>query len=244
VLRTLVAGRPFHELLTVRRAQFQDEVLARLQAKCAAYGSSGLGIALDGISLIDLHPPQDVVSAYYEVAQAMENRARRINLAEETATSKLNAAKAEAAKILAQARAAQNEKVLRAEGEKTRFVQRSQARRELSVRQELLLTLDAMGAVMKGTSPLQAEKEMQDRRTRLVALQGVLTDFRQYWDSVAKALTGRELFLIDTDKIMGRRQLFLFDPEQLRVPVPMLLPPDRNPPPRAPFRPPGQDEGP
>jgi hypothetical protein len=53
---------------------------------------------------------------------------------------------------------------------------------------------------------------------------------------VTRALSGRELILIDADKIQGRRQLFVFDPEQLRVPVPMLLPSDRNPPARAPFR--------
>ena len=64
--------------------------------------------------------------------------------------------------------------------------------------------------------------------TRMLALQGALTDFRIYWDSVASALGGRELILIDSDKIQGRRQLFLFDPEQLRVPVPMLLPPERR----------------
>ena len=80
-------------------------MLIRLQAKCAAYGSQGLGIAFDGVSLVDLHPPQDVASAYYEVAQAMEARDRRINEAQERATAKLKGTEAEATKILAQARA-------------------------------------------------------------------------------------------------------------------------------------------
>ncbi len=244
VLRALVAGRPFHELLTIRRAQLQDDVLVRLQAKCAAYGSHGLGIEFDGVSLVDLHPPQDVAPAYYEVAQAMEARDRRINEAHERATAKLKGTEAEATKILAQARAAQNEKVLRAQGETTRFLQRSRARRELNYTQELLLTMDAVEAVLNGKTPEQAKKDMDARRSRMLALQAALTDFRQYWDSVAAALTGRELLLIDSDKIHARRQLFLFDPEQLRVPVPMLLPPDRNPPPRAPFEPPGRDREP
>jgi hypothetical protein len=48
---------------------------------------------------------------------------------------------------------------------------------------------------------------------------------------------GRDLVLIDADNIKGQRNFFLFDPDQLRVPLPMFLPPDRNPPRRAPFRP-------
>ena len=46
--------------------------------------------------------------------------------------------------------------------------------------------------------------------------------------------------MIDAEKISGRRNLLLLDPDQFRVPVPMFLTPDRNPPPRAPLR----DEGP
>lgn len=244
VLRSLVAGRPFHELLTVGRAQFQNDVLQRLQAKCSAYGSHGLGIAFDGISLVDLHPPQDVVEDYYKVAQAMEERDRRVNEAEERATAKLKAADAEATRIVAQARAAQNEKVLRARGEATRFVQRSQARRELTYHQELLLAMDGIEAVLNGAPLEQVQKDVQERRVRLLALQAALTDFRHYWDSLAQALTGRELILIDADKLLGRRQLMLFDPDQLRVPAPMFLPQDRNPPPRGPFLPPGQDREP
>lgn len=244
VLRGLVAGRPFHELLTIRRAEFQAEVLERLQAKCAAYGSHGLGIEIGGVSLLDLHPPQDVVEAYYKVAQAMEERDRRINLAQEQATGKLKQAEAEATRIVAQARAAKNDKVLRAKADAVRFLQRSGARRELTYHQELQLTLDGIEAVLQGTPPEQAKKETDERRARMLAVQGALTDFRIYWDSVARALSGRELILIDSDKIQGRRQLFLFDPEQLRVPAPMLLPSDRNPPARGPFVPPGQGKEP
>ena len=109
--------------------------------------------------------------------------------------------------------------------------------RQRTFSQELLLTMDAVDAVLQGAPPEQAQKDLDQRRARLLGLQAALTDFRVYWDSVARALTGRELILIDSDKIHGRRQLMLFDPDQLRVPVPMLLPPDRNPPARAPLRP-------
>ena len=34
--------------------------------------------------------------------------------------------------------------------------------------------------------------------------------------------------IVDADKVPGRRQLLLLDPEQFRVPVPMLAPPERG----------------
>ena len=68
----------------------------------------------------------------------------------------------------------------------------------------------------------------------------LLVDFRLYWDNLARALSGRELLLIDADQVRGQRNLMLFDPDQLRIPVPMWLPPGRGG-----TRMPGsQDEGP
>lgn len=39
------------------------------------------------------------------------------------------------------------------------------------------------------------------------------------------------MILVDADKVSGRRNLFLFDPEQMRWPFPMMLPgqPPREP---------------
>jgi regulator of protease activity HflC (stomatin/prohibitin superfamily) len=59
-----------------------------------------------------------------------------------------------------------------------------------------------------------------------------LVDFRIYWDSIGKALSGRELLLIDSDKVAGRRNLMLFDPELFRAAPPVIMQPG------APFRPP------
>ncbi len=61
----------------------------------------------------------------------------------------------------------------------------------------------------------------EERRQRLHhrQLQAVLTDFRIYWDTLGSALMGRDLVLIDADNIKGQRSLFLFDPDQFRVPI-------------------------
>ena len=187
-LRGLVAGRTFLELLTAKRGQFQDKVFERVKARCNEISSEGLGVELDGISIIDLHPPSDVVDAYYKVAEAMENRDTLINEAEARKTKKLADADAQMQKIIAQARAAKAEKVQQDSADYWRFMGQFRPRQE----------------------------------------QPELSDFRIYWDTIGKALSGREMLLIDSDKVAGRRNLMLFDPELFRVPFPILVPRDKE----------------
>ena len=80
-LRQAVAGQPFLELLTSRREQFQKDVLADLEKRCQDYGPGGLGIAFDGLTVRDLHPPLEVVDAYHNVTRAMQERDREVNRA-------------------------------------------------------------------------------------------------------------------------------------------------------------------
>src|SRR5207245_4955655 len=62
------------------RELFHQEALVRVQERGRAYGS--LGIRLDGLSLHDLHPPQEVVESYHKVTKAMQARDRQVNEAE------------------------------------------------------------------------------------------------------------------------------------------------------------------
>ena len=65
--------RTFADLLTRDRAVIQREITQRLRERCAQYGANGLGMEMDGVSLHDMHPPQEVVGAYDEVTRAMED---------------------------------------------------------------------------------------------------------------------------------------------------------------------------
>ena len=177
-------------------------------------------MAIDGVSLIDLHPPGEVVAAYYDVATAMEGRDRRINEARERATAKLKAADAGARRIVTTARAGLTEKVLRAEGETIKFLDLSRARRGLS-EEGLAETLDSIEQILRGTSVAEI-----DRRRRQSA---ALSDFRYFWEVLGKALSGREMILVDSDRVHGQRNLFLVDPELLRPTLPMAFPPERRP---------------
>ena len=222
-LRAMVAGRLFVELLTSQRGKFQDLALERLKGRCKQLAYDGLGIEIDSIAIVDLHPPAEVVDAYYRVAEAMENRDRDINLAEASKTKKLKEAEAEATRIVSQARAAKAEKVQQAEADYLRFMALHRARKELSVGAEIDLALNAAAELFQAKTVEEVGVKYRQRRDAMLALQAALVDFRLSWEVISKALTGRELLLIDSDKIGGRLNLMLFDPEQFRVPF--LVPP-------------------
>ena len=229
-LRGLIAGRRFHELLTVGRRELQDQILERVRRSSG--GSQGMGIAIEGISLIDLHPPAEVVPAYYNVASAMENRDQQINLAKKSAIEKVKTAEAQAHRIVTQAAAARTEKVLVAEGETAKFLDLSRARRGVSG-DRLDETLDDIDELLRGTPAADLERRRDERRKQTIAL----TDFRYFWEVVGKALEGREIILVDSDNVHGQRNLFLVNPELLRPAAsPILQPTPPIPPANRPAR--------
>ncbi len=224
-LRAMVAGRPFLGLLTYERGQFQEKVLERVRGRCSTSGDGRLGVVIDGIAIVDLHPPKDVVEAYYDVAKAMEERDQRINLAKEQATKKLEAAEADVVKIVYGAKAAKAEKVLEAHKDQQRFLALHRPRQELSHAAELQLAMRAASDLFAGDDGRNGRSNAIARiGPRLLALQAGLVDYRHYWNSATKALSGRELLLIDSDKVSGRRNLMLFDPDVFRVPFPVFVP--------------------
>jgi Cu+-exporting ATPase len=225
-LREAVAGRPFAELLTAHRQQFQDMVLARLEQHCNQ--ERGLGIRLEGLSLHDLHPPQDVVPAYHDIAKAMEDRDRKKNEAEAIALQRRREAEAEALRIEREAEAEANRRIKEAEAAQAQFLAQWEMRSQLSWRDEWRLFRDAYGVYRVSGDLAAALRSYDAYRRELLAARAALTDFRLFWTALGRALSGREKILIDAEKVPGRRQLFLFDPEQFRIPVPMLVPMERG----------------
>lgn len=225
VLRELVASRPFLELLTIQRGAFEKEVLTQLKDRCQRYGPRGLGVTFDGLSLHDLHPPQEVVPAYHEVTKAMEVRDKLINEAQAEAIRKDREAQAEALRIERKALAAANEKILLAESARDVFLARQQARTHLGPRGEWQLFSEAAASIAEGNSPTFAFHAYQERRRNVLATQTVLTDFRLFWETLTRALAGRDKILIDADKLPGKRQLLLWEQEPPRLPLPSMFTP-------------------
>lgn len=235
VLRETVAGRPFLDLLTRYRQPFQIEVLAKLNERLQEYPD--LGIRLHGMDLHDLHPPLEVVQDYHRVTVAMVSRDRQINEAESEklrvyGDSRLpgkRAAQVKQNQILNNAAADKHQKVQEADSARFAFQVRLTARSALSAQEEWQLLQNTFEAIRGGLDVASAFRDYEFRRSQRIKLLSTLTDFRLFWDAMSQALAGREKILIDADKTPGRRQLLLFDSDQLRVPAPVLSSPDRNP---------------
>jgi P-type Cu+ transporter len=85
-----------------------------------------------------------------------------------------------------------------------------------------------LNAVWHGQKPAAAFQDYERLRNAHISVQAALTDFRLFWDGLVRALVGREKVIVDADHVPGRRHLWLLDPEQFRVPLPMIMPPERG----------------
>jgi hypothetical protein len=126
-----------------------------------------------------------------------------------------------------QAEVERKEKILGAEASRDAFLARDPARNELSPELEWQLLGDLQSAIRRGDSPVLAYADYHRRRQRVKLLLPVLNDFRLYWDAVGRSLNGRDKLILDTDKVPGRKQLLLMDPDQFRGPIPVLPPPGK-----------------
>lgn len=86
VLRELTARHSLDDCLTEARAELEREVQRRVIERMHALP---LGIEVLQVQLLDVHPPQAVVAAYRQVADALEDQVRQKNVAETVAARTL-----------------------------------------------------------------------------------------------------------------------------------------------------------
>jgi hypothetical protein len=177
-------------------------------------------VRIEGVSLHDLHPPQEVVKAYHDVTEAMEKRDQRINEAQADQIARRLEQKARSQEIVRRAEAAAFEKVRLAQARKEEFAQRSRVRNELSWPDWLKLAEETNARLEAGESMEEAQKAYRRRRDEILDRQAALMDFRLYWDSLTATLTGRPKVLIDTDGVPTRRWLWPGPSEPAPLPPP------------------------
>ncbi|MFO0796298.1 MAG: cation-translocating P-type ATPase family protein [Gemmataceae bacterium] len=216
VVRELVAGGRFGELLTVGRAGLEAEVTARLQRRLDAAAPTGHGIALDGFTLHDLHPPREVVESYHSVAKAIQERDRVLNDAEADALRTVRRATEEAERTVSRARTEANRQVKDAEALATAFAAWVKARAAVSAEEEAALAAERAKRVAAGEAAAAVDADLATRRLRLLTDRRAAIDSRLAARAVAEAFRSRDKVWVDAADVPGRRQLFLLDPELLR----------------------------
>jgi Cu+-exporting ATPase len=224
VFRELAAGQPFLDLLTVNRGTFEAHATQRLIQRLAEVAPEGLGIELQGLTIHDLHPPQEVVKSYHEVAEAIQRRDKTINEAEADATRTKRRAEEEALRTVRQAEADATRKIAEATAARDAFLAWAKARSTLPPEEEAKLAAELQSRVAAGQDRAAVTKELDDRRQALLASRRFLTDLRLSLDAVVQVLRGRDKILIDAADIPGKRHLLLMDPETPRLPPNVLTP--------------------
>ena len=87
----------------------------------------------------------------------------------------------------------------------------------------------------------QAVARWRKERDALIHSYATLIDFRLYAETFTRALSGRDLTLIDAEKVRVQGNLWFFESDPFRFMIPPFLGPGAERPARGPARP---DEGP
>ncbi len=222
-LRELVISRTFTSLLTSERRSLEETALGRLRERCRP-----LGVHLVSLTLQEMHPPVEVVPSFHEVANAMEKEQELINRARADETDRL--AKAEAAvKRKDTLGAAERKSVVeQAKASREVFDERSQARGQLTINQDLRLILRTLGQLKPETKQEELNALYLKLKREELARQRQWSDERLRREVLAKTLRDRELVLIDAPPALAS---LLYALDQLRETLGPLLQARPRPPP-------------
>ncbi|MCA9116133.1 MAG: cation-translocating P-type ATPase family protein [Planctomycetaceae bacterium] len=240
-IRQVAAGTALEHLLTDRRSEVEQRCRQLITDRISRYG---LGVEIEQVYLLDVHPPRPVVAAYREVADAQEERQQRINEAVAWRTSRLLSAVGEP--VLGQLEQEEATRIRAAAGranspepEAMGDVDFSLAVapdwqltpelwRKLSVEaaepdEEHRPRLSGETAAQLAAALQQATEVRQQAAgaaARFRSLrnswqqQPALTGSELYWNMITEALAGRPLTVLDP-RAGGRRHLLLASPEEI-----------------------------
>ncbi len=215
--RELAAGQVYLDLLTATRGDFERRAAARLLERLPAAGDE-LGVEVLGLTVHDLHPPQEVVASYHAVAEAIQRRDKAVNDAHAEATRVRQRAAEEALRATRQAEASATRKTAEASAARDTFTAWAKSRNTLPQAVESALAAESAQRVRAGQDAATVTREVEARRQSLLQGRRQLTDFRLSLDAVTLVLAGRDKILIDAATLPGKRHILLMDPETPRLP--------------------------
>ncbi len=117
-MREVIGNNLIDSAITDGKLQIQSDATQLLQTILDRYGA---GIQVLAVQLQDVHPPQEVIEAFKDVASAREDKSRIINEAEAYRNALLPGARGEASAIRNEAEAYAATRVQNAEGAASRF---------------------------------------------------------------------------------------------------------------------------
>jgi HflK protein len=146
-LRSAIATRPIDAVYTTARAEIERETREAAQSMLDRYQA---GIEVIAVSLLYDHPPEEVHNAFRDVASALEDKLRTINLANVFAVEKINQAKGEAAAMTEGALAFKEQRITGAQAGADAFALRLEAYNRAPALTKFRLQLETLEDVLPG----------------------------------------------------------------------------------------------
>ncbi|MFM9960275.1 MAG: HAD-IC family P-type ATPase, partial [Planctomycetaceae bacterium] len=230
VLREVAATESLDSVLTNRRREIEAASLRRIRELIASYD---IGVEVLELCLLDIHPPQQVVPAYRQVADALEQREQFINEAEGYYARKvLSAAGEQAIRVLTDS--AGSSKRL-PDASTTGGVTGWQL--DDALWQKLTAGFDTDDRILSGEAAAKLLTARREKTRQVEAAIGsaarfnsvvkvftdqpTLTSLHLYWTTMEKVLAARPLMILDP-ALRGKSHLWLTEPGQtpIRLPSP------------------------
>lgn len=118
-MREIIGKSRIDDALTTGKQRIQSETRDLMQFILNNYKT---GVQIVAVQMQNVHPPEQVVEAFKDVASAREDKSRFINEAEAYQRDILPKARGEAARIVNEAQAYKEAKVRKAQGDANRFL--------------------------------------------------------------------------------------------------------------------------
>lgn len=154
-MREVIGNSQIDSAITDGKLKIQSEATQLLQTILDRYGA---GIQVLAVQLQDVHPPQEVIDAFKDVASAREDKSRIINEAEAYRNELLPKARGQSAAMLNEAESYHALRVRNAEGETARFDALSAEHSKAPKVTEQRLYYEAMEDILAGAE----EKVLMD----------------------------------------------------------------------------------
>ena len=117
-LRQVIGYHKIDEALTDGKFVIQQEIQQTLQEVLDRYSA---GVLIVAVQLQDVHPPEQVVAAFKDVASALEDKNKYINEAQGYQNDVIPRTRGKAEQLIRQSESYQQQRVLRSQGETDRF---------------------------------------------------------------------------------------------------------------------------
>lgn len=228
VLREVAATESLDALLTNRRHEIEARCLVRIRELMTSYD---IGVEVLDLSLLDIHPPQQVVPAYRQVADSLEQREQFINEAEGYYARKvLSAAGEQAIRVLTDSvDSAKRLPDASTTGGVTGW------KLDDALWQKLTANFDSDERVLSGEAAARLLKARSEKTRKVEAAAGsaarfnsvvkifaeqpTLTGLHLYWTTMEKVLAARPLMILDP-ALRGKSHLWLTEPGQSPIRLP------------------------